>query len=198
MPEVGPRARLRSVPDDPGEPALDRALRRAGFGDETAFATVYDEAAALVHGIVVRVVRDPGMADEVTQEVFVEVWRLAPRFDDSRGSARSWLATIAHRRAVDRVRAEQARRDREERDGRRQTGAHDQVAETVEDSLDRQRVAAALDTLTEVQREAIELAYYQGRTYREVAVQLDIAEGTAKTRIRDGLIRLRDAMGVGS
>lgn len=180
-----------------GDPAAD-ALRRAGRGDEAAFAEFYRQTSSLVYGIVRRVVRDPAMSDEVTQEVFVELWRLAPRFDDQRGSARSWAATIAHRRAIDRVRSEQSRRDREETDSRRSGRVEDDVADEVVDLLDRRRVVEALEQLTEAQRAAVTLAYFGGHTYRDVAILLGEPEGTVKTRIRDGLIKLRDLMGVNS
>lgn len=180
----------------PATDLADTALAASGRGDEAAFARFYDLMAPAVHGTILRVVRDPAMAEEVTQEVFVELWRLAPRFDRSRGSARAWSATIAHRRAVDRVRSEQSRREREARDAGRSTVAYDEVSEAVGDDLERQRVARALAGLSDPQREAITLAYYGGKTYREVAALLSIAEGTAKTRIRDGLIKLRDTLGV--
>lgn len=184
-----------------GDPAAD-ALRRAGRGDEVAFAEFYRHTSALVYGIVRQVVRDPSMSDEVTQEVFVELWRLAPRFDDRRGSARSWAATIAHRRAIDRVRSEQARRHREATDSHRAERVANDIADDVVDEmvdlLDRRRVVDALDQLTEAQRAAVTLAYFGGHTYRDVAVLLGEPEGTIKTRIRDGLIKLRDQMGVTS
>lgn len=180
-----------------GDPVAN-ALRDAGRGDEEAFAAFYDHVAAAVHGIVVRVVRDPAMSEEVTQEVFVELWRLAPRFDPERGSARSWAATVAHRRAVDRVRSEQSSRDRELAESLKADRPRDDVVDEVVDRLDRFRVAEALGGLTDGQREAVVMAYYGGHTYREVAVMLGVPEGTVKTRIRDGLIKLRDLMGVGS
>lgn len=197
MNEMNPLRRLRSVatPDAATDP-LTADLREAGRGSEAAFRRFYASASALVYGTVLRVVRDPAMAEEVAQEVFVELWRLAPRFDAGKGTARSWSATIAHRRAVDRVRSEQSRRDREEREGHTAAVAYDSVSETVGDDLERERVRKALTTLSDTQREAVTLAYYGGHTYREVAVLLDVAEGTAKTRIRDGLIKLRDTMGV--
>ncbi|MEQ8841640.1 MAG: ECF RNA polymerase sigma factor SigK [Acidimicrobiales bacterium] len=176
--------------------AVGSALHQAGRGDEKAFGRFYDLTAAMVHGIVLRVVRDPGMAEEITQEVFLEIWRLAPRYEPSRGSAKSWAATIAHRRAVDRVRSEQSRRRREEADGRKDTAAFDSVSEIVDDEFERERVVKALASLSETQREAVSLAYYGGHTYREVAALLEVPEGTVKTRIRDGLIRLRDTLGV--
>ena len=130
------------------------------------------------------------------QEVFVEIWRLAPRYDQSKGSGRAWISTVAHRRAVDRVRSEQAHRDRDEKVGRQTERPFDQVSESVLDRLDETRVTTALATLTQPQRQAIELAYYGGHSYREVAALLDTPEGTIKTRIRDGLVKLRDHLGV--
>jgi RNA polymerase sigma-70 factor (ECF subfamily) len=199
MPEVNPlrRRRARAEAEDPQEPRdlHSMLLVRAGLGDETAFAQLYDLLAPLLHGIVLRVLRDPSRAEEVTQEVFVEVWRLAPRYDPERGTVRSWAATIAHRRAVDRVRSEQSARDRDQRDVDLRVDAGGGVDEIVGDRLERERVGRALGKLTELQRQAVELAYYGGHTYREVAVLLDVSEGTVKTRIRDGLIRLRDEMG---
>jgi RNA polymerase sigma-70 factor (ECF subfamily) len=131
--------------------------------------------------------------------VFVELWRVAPRFDAERGSVTSWVATIAHRRAVDRVRSEQASRNRVEREASKVERDHDSVAESVIDSdhtdFDRRRVRRALDRLTSMQRQAVELAYFGGYTYREVAALLEVPEGTIKTRIRDGMIRLRDELG---
>jgi RNA polymerase sigma-70 factor, ECF subfamily len=129
----------------------------------------------------------------------VEVWRTATRFDPSRGSARTWILTIAHRRAIDRVRSEQAARDRLQKVAQRDHQRDfDEVSERVEVRLEQEQVRAALGTLTDLQREAVELAYYQGYTYREVSELLDTPLGTIKTRMRDGLIRLRDALGVGA
>jgi len=142
------------------------------------------------------VVRDPSLSEEVTQEVFVEVWRAASRFDAGKGSPMAWVATIAHRRAVDRVRSEQRSADRDRR-AASSLIAYDDVAETVEDNLDRERVRRCLRTLTDLQREAVTLAYYGGYTYREVANLLRVPAGTVNTRMRDGLIRLRDCLGVG-
>ncbi|MFP4149022.1 MAG: ECF RNA polymerase sigma factor SigK [Nitriliruptoraceae bacterium] len=176
------------------EEALLAAVAR---GDQAAFAALYDRIAPLVHGVVRRVVRDPAQSEEVTQEVLVELWRTAVRFDPDRGTARAWILTMAHRRAIDRVRSEQSSRDRTARvAGREHTRPFDDVAEQVETSLEHDRVRTALATLTDLQRQAVELAYYQGYTYREVAELLDTPLGTIKTRMRDGLIRLRDAMGV--
>lgn len=204
MPEVKPVRRIRSVPGEeeprtsPDDPVarLSAAFKHAGRGDEAAFSEIYDALSGLVYGVVLKVLRDPSMSEEVTQEVFVELWRLAPRFDAERGSPRAWAATIAHRRAVDRVRSEDARRRRDERELVVIDEPTDVVVDAVTTELDRQRLRAALATLTETQREALTLAYYGGHTYRAVAVLLDVPEGTIKTRVRDGLIRLRDQLGV--
>lgn len=194
-----PRAADEGPIDAPGDP-LAPLMQRAGRGDQDAFAELYDATAGLVHGIVVRVVRDPAQSEEVAQEVFVEIWRLAPRFDGTRGTVTSWMATMAHRRAVDRVRSEQSSRDRVEREGAKVVvDDHDAAAEPVvardHAEFERRRVRKALDRLTDMQREAVELAYFGGHTYREVAVLLGEPEGTIKTRIRDGMIRLRDELG---
>ena len=180
--------------DEDGDP-LGALLRRAGRGDAEAFSALYDELAPFVHGVVRAVVRDPAQSDEVTQEVFVELWRLAARHDGTRGSVRSWAGTIAHRRAVDRVRAEQSRRDRTEREAARREVEYDVVSDEVETTMERVRLRKALERLTGTQRQSLELAYYGGHTYREVAVLLGIPEGTVKSRIRDALIRLRDELG---
>lgn len=174
---------------------LGDLLRRSGRGDQAAFAELYDLLAPLVHGVVMKVVRDPSHSDEVTQEVFVELWRLAARYDTTKGSVRSWAATVAHRRAIDRVRSEQASRDRAARDVAAMMPAHDVVVSEVESTFEQARVRRALAQLSALQREAVELAYFGGHTYREVAVLLAVAEGTVKTRIRDGMIRLRDELG---
>jgi len=193
-PRPGASTDDRSV-DDP-QLAL---IQRVGRGDQAAFADLYDVAAPLVHGIVLKVVRDPSHAEEVVQEVFVELWRIAPRYDSAKGTVTSWVATIAHRRAVDRVRSEQSARNRVERESTRIERPHDEVADSVvasdQTQFERRRVRRALDRLTSMQREAVELAYFGGYTYREVAVLLDVPEGTIKTRIRDGMIRLRDELG---
>lgn len=188
--------RLRAVRGS-AAPTDDELLLAVAAGDREAFSALYDRYAGTVHGVIHAVVRDPSQSEEVTQEVFVEVWRLAARFDTDRGAARTWLLTMAHRRAIDRVRSEQSSRDRTERVGHRDQGRpHDHVSEEVEVRLDHQQVRAALAVLTDLQREAVELAYYQGYTYREVAEILQTPLGTIKTRMRDGLIRLRDEMGV--
>jgi RNA polymerase sigma-70 factor (ECF subfamily) len=173
---------------------LAALLALVARGDQAAFTTVYDRAAAQVYGLVRRVVRDPAQSEEVTQEVMLEVWRTASRFDPHRGSAMTWLMTMAHRRAVDRVRSGNAAAQREFRATAAVTD-YDVVAEEVQTRLDAQQVRRCLDSLTELQRESVALAYYGGYTYREVAGLLGVAVGTVKTRMRDGLIRLRDCLG---
>jgi RNA polymerase sigma-70 factor (ECF subfamily) len=178
---------------------LSDLLRRSARGDQTAFSALYDAMAARVYGLVLRVVRDPAQSEEVTQECFLDFWRQAGRFDPARGSATSWLLTIAHRKGVDRVRSAEAS-TRRDTTYHRSSGDvdHDVTAEAATDALEAKRVRSAMAALTAVQREALELAYFGGYTHTEVATMLDLPVGTAKTRIRDGLIRLRDAMGVAS
>ena len=189
------RARPVDIATDVNDPLGD-LLRRAGRGDQAAFGELYDALSPLVYGVVLKVVRDPSQAEEVAQEVFVELWRLAARFDVTKGSAKTWAATLAHRRAIDRVRSEQASRVRQDRDANQTVQTEsDAVGSEVESSFEQVRVRRALLQLSELQRDAVELAYFGGHTYREVAVLLDVAEGTVKSRIRDGLIRLRDELG---
>lgn len=194
---------LRTSSSGEGEPSDECAARLPGLlaaaarGDQEAFAQVYDLTSVRVYGMVLRVVRDRAQAAEVTQEVYLQVWREAARFDPAVGAALGWLLMIAHRRAVDRVRAAESAARREDRYASTQTDrAYDQAAEQAQANLDAQRVRRALDELTEVQRDALRLAYFGGYTHREVADLLHIPVGTAKTRIRDGLIRLRDTLGV--
>jgi RNA polymerase sigma-70 factor, ECF subfamily len=164
-------------------------------GDQAAFEALYDQLSASVYGLIKKVLRNPSQAEEVTQEVLLEVWRIASRFDPARGSAATWVLTIAHRRAIDRVRAEEAATAREQRSAQ-VPAAIDEVAETVEASMDAERLRRCLAGLTELQRESITLAYYGGYSYAQVAALLDAALGTIKTRIRDGLTRLRACLGV--
>jgi len=172
-------------------------VARVARGDHAAFETVYDQVAGPVYGIIRKVLRDPAQSEEVAQEVMLEVWRTASRFDAGRGSALAWVMTIAHRRAVDRVRAENAATARERKLAPGPDSGED-VAELVEAAMDRQRIRRCLGTLTALQSESIRLAYYGGYTYPQVAGLLGIALGTVKTRIRDGLIRLRHCMDVAS
>ena len=168
-------------------------LVQVADGDRDAYALLYDAVAPVAFGITRRVLRDRAQAEEVTQEVMLEVWRRAARFDPQRGDATAWVATMAHRRAVDRVRSSQSSRDREQSAGRWEI-PYDPVSEQVENSAERETLARAMLQLTPLQREALELAYYGGRTYGEVAAHLDAPLGTVKTRMRDGLLRLRHAL----
>lgn len=181
-----------------GPPDLAELLRRCGRGDEQAFATLYDAMAARVFGLAKRVVRDPAQAEEVTQEAFLDIWRSSGRFEESQGHAVSWMLTVVHRKAVDRVRSAEAS-TRRDTTYHHETHAveHDSTAEAATASLEAHRVRQAMAGLTQAQREALDLAYFKGYTHTEVATMLDLPLGTAKTRIRDGLIRLRDHLGVG-
>ncbi len=190
-------SRFRSASTDRrGERDLDDLLVHVARGDQAAFEALYDRLVGPVYGVIRRVLRDPSQSEEVTQEVLLEVWRTAARFDPAMGGAATWVMTIAHRRAIDRVRSTTAAAEREHKTADLRP-PHDEVAEAVEASLDRERVRRCLDGLTEVQRESITLAYYGGYSYRQVADLLKVTLGAIKTRIRDGLIRMRDCLGVG-
>jgi RNA polymerase sigma-70 factor (ECF subfamily) len=179
--------------------SLEKLLDLVSNGDQRAFSDVYDRTASRVLGLITRVLIDHAQSEEVAQEVFLEVWKTASRFDPDRGGAMSWMLTMAHRRAIDRVRASQSRHDRDERIGIRDIEPeYDQVSETAEIRIEHERVKRAMAQLTERQREAIILAYYGGYSHTEVAAELSIPVGTVKTRIRDGMIRLRDELGVAS
>ncbi len=178
-------------------PTPDELLARVGTGDREAFAALYDATAPRVFGLVRRLIVDPAQAEEVTQDVYLEIWQTAPRFDPARGSALAWMFTLAHRRAVDRIRSAQAARDRDLRIGARDLDVPvDTVAETVEVRVEHERVQEALADLSQLQRECVALAYYDGLTQREIAERLEVPLGTVKTRLRDGMIRLRSALGV--
>jgi RNA polymerase sigma-70 factor (ECF subfamily) len=182
---------MRDTPED--------RLARIATGDKRAFAELYDATASRIYGLVRRLLVDPAQSEEVTQEIYLEIWQTAARYKPERGSAMSWMLTMAHRRAVDRVRASQSSRERDSKVGIRDYDReYDQVAEHVEITLEGERVKKALGGLTELQRQAVELAYYGGLSHSEISAELHVPVGTIKTRIRDGMIRLRDALGVTS
>jgi RNA polymerase sigma-70 factor, ECF subfamily len=193
--EPGNRARQAADPDAGAAPDLAGQLSLVARGDAAAFDALFEQVGPSVFGTVRRVIRDPAQSEEVTQDVLLEVWRTAFKFDPARGSAMAWVMTLAHRRAVDRVRSVQKQAERELRTATAEI-PYDDVIEAVETSLDRERVRRCLNSLTELQRESVTLAYYGGYTYGQVASLLGVPSGTVKTRMRDALIRLRDCLGV--
>ena len=179
-------------------PDLDALLRRVAHHDSEAFAALYDATRSRVYGMVSRVLRDRGYSEETTQDVYLQVWRTAESYDPASGSALAWLLTLAHRRAVDRVRSEQAASRRDSRYGAATVERDsDHVIDAVLSTEERQRVTACLDGLTGVQRECIELAYYKGLTYVQVSERLSANLATVKSRMRDALRGLRNCLGVG-
>jgi RNA polymerase sigma-70 factor (ECF subfamily) len=181
-----------AVPDD------TELLTRVARGDDAAFGALYDSLGSSVYGLARRIIRDPARAEEVAQEVFLQVWQTAARFDPERGRAKSWVLTLAHRRAVDAVRRDQSATDRERTYDWTPGPDRDVVDETVSLRLEHEQVRRCLEGLTDLQHEAITLAYFQGYTYAETAEVLGANPSTIKTRMRDGLVRLRDCMGVES
>ncbi len=174
-------------------------LGRIAEGDRAAFSALYDEISPRVLGLIRRLVIDHSQSEEVAQEVFLEIWQSASRFDQTKGAAATWILTMAHRRAVDRIRSSQSSRDRDTKIGIRDFAPeYDHVAESVEVKVEHERVKVALARLTELQRQAVSLAYYGGYSHSEVAEMLKVPIGTVKTRLRDGMIRLRDELGVAS
>jgi RNA polymerase sigma-70 factor (ECF subfamily) len=185
-------ARLPGVTAD-----LDALLRRVARGDVEAFATFYDNTRARVFGLVTRVLRDPGYSEETTQEIYLQVWRNAAGYDPAAGSPLAWLMTLAHRRAVDRVRSEQAATQRESRYGVANVELpSDRVAEAVISLDERRQVNECLGSLTDAQRECIQLAYYEGLTYVQVSERLAANLATIKSRMRDAIRGLRKCLGV--
>ncbi len=176
---------------------LDALLRQVANRDVDAFAAFYDQTRSRVYGLVTRVLRDPGYSEETTQDVYLQVWRSAAAYDPSAGSPLAWLLTLAHRRAVDRVRSEQAASTRESRYGAANVEPPaDQVADAVVLSEERRQVTDCLASLTDTQRECIQLAYYDGLTYAQVAERLSANLATIKSRMRDAIRGLRRCLGV--
>ena len=174
-------------------------LAKVASGDQAAFGALYDEISPRVFGLIRRLLVDHSQSEEVTQEVFLEIWQNASRYDQSKGGASTWILTMAHRRAVDRIRSSQSGRDRDVKIGIRDfVSQYDNVSETVEITIEHERVKKAMSQLTELQRQAVTLAYYGGYSHSEVATMLTVPIGTVKTRLRDGMIRLRDELGVAS
>lgn len=170
-------------------------LKRTAAGDRDACAALYDLLGPTVYGMACRIVREPALAEEVTQDVFLTVWQSAPSFDSSRGTARTWILTLTHRRAVDVVRREQAQRDRTARSAT--LDGHEPFDEVADEVLARaetwaaqEQVSRAMSSLTPLQRRSITLAYFEGLTYTQVAERLSIPLSTAKSRIRGGLRRM--------
>lgn len=191
-------ARAGSRPtDETPQGDLEELIAASARGDEQAFARLYDQTSSRVYGMVLRVVRDPAQSAEVTQDIYLEVWKQSARFDGTKGAVLPWLLMIAHRRAVDRVRSAQSSVVRDDKYAvLNEERPFDSVSEQVQTTLEAQRVRKVLADLTPAQREAVGLAYFGGYTHSEVAELLKIPLGTVKTRIRDGLIRMRDALGV--
>ena len=193
-----------SEPSEDFEPIVEVVpkevlLRRIADGDQAAFSRLYDEVAPRVLGLIRRLLIDHAQSEEVAQEVFLEIWQSASRFDEKKGGAATWILTMAHRRAIDRIRSSQSGRDRDTKIGIRDYAPeYDHVSESVEVKIEHERVKQAMTRLTELQRQAVSLAYYGGYSHSEVAGLLKVPIGTVKTRLRDGMIRLRDELGVAS
>lgn len=183
--------RVQRFDSDTSDAALVVAIGRY---QQAALAEAYRRHAGAVFGLARRLLNDQARAEDVVQEVFVRLWNQPDRFDPDRGSLRSYLLTMAHGRAIDLIRSDTSRRKREEREAREisdQANSGYDISHEVWDMALAGHVRDALDALNEGERQAIQLAYFGGRTYREAAEELGVAEGTAKSRIRSGLKRLR-------
>lgn len=196
---------LDRMPNDAHTPAdelparldVDDLLLGVASGDQSAFSDLYDRVAPRVFGVVRRQLIDHAQSEEVTQEVFLEIWQSARRFEPNKGAATTWILTMAKRRAIDRIRSAQAARDRDTRVGIRDfENEYDNVSEAAEITVERKRVGQAMRQLPDAQREAIALAYDGGLSHSEIAERLGVPIGTVKTRLRDGMIRLRSELGV--
>jgi RNA polymerase sigma-70 factor (ECF subfamily) len=183
---------LRLVPAGGGAD-VETLVGQVARGDAAAFEALYDALSAAVYGLARRVVRDPARAEDVTQETFLEVWRKASRFDATLGKAKTWVMTIAHRRAVDAVRRSESQK-RQDLHTAPDEVSHDEPADALIEAEEHGAVRECLGSLTDLQLESVRLAYFNGYTYSEVASLLDKPLPTIKTRMRDGLIRLRDCL----
>lgn len=173
----------------------EELVQAAGAGDDQALAALYDRYAAAVYSLALGIVRNREVAKEVTQEVFLSCWKRPGRFDPGRGSARAWLLSLAHHRAVDALRRARLRRS----DPLPEEAAtlDEDWTDGVVSALEGARVREALAALPEAQRQVLVLAYYGGLTQREISERFGIPLGTVKTRMRDGLIKLRSLLGGG-
>ena len=171
-------------------------MARSARGDHGAFAELYDRTGQRVHGLVLKVLRSPEHAEEVTQEVYIEVWQQSPRYTPAKGSVLAWIATMAHRRAVDRVRSVSSEVTRDHRYAHESVDREvDRVWDRVAQNHDIDRVREAMQALTPLQREALTLAYFEGLTQSQIADELNVPLGTVKTRIRDALKKLGEILG---
>lgn len=186
------RESQQPVPCETAREFLAHLLGRTAQGDHEAFSDFYGRTSGRVFGVILRVLVDHGLSEEVTQEVFVAVWQTSSKYNPAAGSPMAWLMTIAHRRAVDRVRSHHNSHIRDMRwAGYAENRPYDEVSETAINRVDAQVLHRSLGCLSPLQREAIVLAYFGCLTYREVAEQLATPLPTIKSRIRDGLLRLR-------
>lgn len=184
---------LRLVPSGGAAADIDALIGSVARGDAKAFEQLYDELSAPVYGLARRVVRDPNRAEDVLQDVFLEVWRKAARFDRKLGKAKTWVMTIAHRRAVDAVRRNEAAK-RSDLQTAPDATSLDEPGDALIEAEEHGAVRECMETLTDLQLESVRLAYFNGYTYNEVATLLEKPLPTIKTRMRDGLIRLRDCL----
>lgn len=191
---MSPREAAGAPPSDP-----ESLLRQVARGDEAAFESLLRSFTPLVYGVALRVCEDRSSADDVAQETFLDLWRTAARYDSAKGSAHAWIVTIAHRRAVDRMRAEQSRFNREVRSRALLPMVEfDEVTEAIDAQDERARLRGCLGGLSRIQLESIHLAFFDGLTHSQISVKLQLPLGTAKARVREGLGKLKACMGVGA
>ncbi|MDI3213065.1 sigma-70 family RNA polymerase sigma factor [Arthrobacter sp. AL12] len=178
-------------PTDQARDFLAGLLLRTAQGDHQAFSEFYLRTSRQVTGLVQRVIIDRELSEEAVQEIYIVVWQDAAKYQPTTGTPTAWLMTIAHRRAVDKVRSNQSSRNRDHRWAATAPNAHDGVLDAVADKMDARNLIASLACLSALQRESIVLAYFGSLTYREISVKLCVPLPTIKSRIRDGLQRLR-------